>query len=133
MSENNVNTPNLSVPDHLSYSEDHVWVDTSVSPAVLGITDYAAEQLGDLVFVDLPQADTEVQAGDEPVELESAKAISTMVVPVAGTIKYVNSAVAQDPEIINNDPYGEGWILKIELEDDEPELLDADAYAKVIE
>lgn len=133
MSENNENTPNLSVPDHLSYSEDHVWIDTSVSPAVLGITEYAVEQLGDLVFVDLPEVDSDVQAGDEPVELESAKAISTMVVPVAGTIKYVNSAVADDPEIINSDPYGEGWILKIELEDDEPELLDAEAYAKVTE
>lgn len=75
------NAPNLSVPEHLYYSDDHVWIDTSVSPAVLGITEYAAEQLGDLVFVDLPDVDAQVQAGDEPVELESAKAISTMVMP----------------------------------------------------
>ncbi|TCD54484.1 glycine cleavage system protein GcvH [Alloscardovia theropitheci] len=132
MSENTPQAPNLSVPDHLSYSEDHVWVDTSVSPAVLGITEYAAEQLGDLVFVDLPETDTEVQAGDEPIELESAKAISTMVIPVSGTIKYVNQAVSDDPEVINSDPYGEGWIVKIELDDDEPELLTAENYAEIV-
>lgn len=125
------NAPNLSIPENLHYSEDHVWVDTSVSPAVLGITDYAVEQLGDLVFVDLPEVDTDVQAGDEPVELESAKAISTLVVPVSGTIRYVNSAVADDPEVINSDPYGEGWILKIELDEDEPELMDAEGYAEI--
>ncbi|MFD0704301.1 glycine cleavage system protein GcvH [Alloscardovia venturai] len=133
MNENNANTPDLSVPDHLMYSEDHVWIDTSVSPAVLGVTEYAVERLGDLVFIDLPDEGSEVRAGDEPVELESAKAISTMVVPVSGTIKYVNHAVSDDPEVINGDPYGEGWILKIELDDDEPELLDADGYKKVTE
>ncbi|MFC0265286.1 glycine cleavage system protein GcvH [Alloscardovia macacae] len=125
------NAPNLSIPENLKYSEDHVWVDTSVSPAVLGITDYAVEQLGDLVFVDLPEVDTDVQAGDEPVELESAKAISTLVVPVSGTIRYVNSAVADDPEVINSDPYGEGWILKIDLDEDSPELMDAEGYAEI--
>lgn len=124
--------PNLSIPDHLSYSEDHVWVDASESPAVVGITEYAAEQLGDLVFVDMPEVDTEVRAGDEPVELESAKAISTMVVPVSGTIKYVNQAVIDDPEVINGDPYGEGWLLKIELDDDEPELLTAESYEQIV-
>lgn len=124
--------PNLSIPGHLSYSEDHVWVDASESPAVVGITEYAAEQLGDLVFVDMPEVDTEVRAGDEPVELESAKAISTMVVPVSGTIKYVNQAVIDDPEVINGNPYGEGWILKIELDDDEPELLTAESYEQIV-
>ncbi|WP_418969150.1 glycine cleavage system protein GcvH [Alloscardovia omnicolens] len=131
MSENTQHTPNLSIPDHLNYSDDHVWIDTSSSPAVLGITEYAAEQLGDLVFVDLPDVDTQVQAGDEPVELESAKAISTMVMPVSGTVRYINQAVVDDPEVINNDPYGEGWILKIELDDDEPELLTAESYAAI--
>ena len=125
------NAPKLSVPEHLYYSDDHVWIDTSVSPAVLGITEYAAEQLGDLVFVDLPDVDAQVQAGDEPVELESAKAISTMVMPVSGTVRYVNNDVVDDPEIINNDPYGEGWILKIELDEDEPELLSAESYAAI--
>ena len=86
---------------------------------------------GDLVFVDLPDVDAQVQAGDEPVELESAKAISTMVMPVSGTVRYVNNDVVDDPEIINNDPYGEGWILKIELDEDEPELLSAESYAAI--
>ena len=123
---------NLDVPEHLEYSDDHVWVDTTLEPAVLGITDYAAEKLGELVYVDLPEVGTRVEAGDEILELESSKAVEPLIAPVAGTIRYVNQAVADDPSVINSDPYGEGWILKIELEDDEPELLTAEEYLKVI-
>ena len=82
--------PNLEVPDHLEYSDEHVWVDASVDPAVIGITEYAANQLGDLVFVDLPEVGTRVEAGDEIVELESSKAVEPLVSPVAGTVRYVN-------------------------------------------
>ncbi|MBT1172855.1 glycine cleavage system protein GcvH [Bifidobacterium sp. MA2] len=123
---------NLDVPEHLEYSDDHVWVDTTLEPAVLGITDYAAEKLGELVYVDLPEPGTRVEAGDEVLELESSKAVEPLIAPVAGTIRYVNQAVSDDPSVINSDPYGEGWILKIELEDDEPELLTAEEYLKVI-
>ncbi|MCI1869169.1 glycine cleavage system protein GcvH [Bifidobacterium crudilactis] len=124
--------PSLDVPEHLRYSQDHVWIDTSSSPAVIGITEYAASELGDLVFVDLPETGGKVEAGDEVVELESSKAVEPLVSPVSGTISYVNHDAAEDPSIINNDPYGEGWILKVELDDDEPELLDAEEYAKAI-
>lgn len=124
--------PNLEVPDHLNYSDEHVWVDESVEPAAIGITEYAANQLGDLVFVDLPEVGTRVEAGDEIVELESSKAVEPLVCPVAGTIRYVNRDVADDPGVINNDPYGEGWIVKIELDDDEPDLLSADEYAAIL-
>ena len=123
---------NLDVPEHLEYSDDHVWVDTTLDPAVVGITEYAADQLGDLVYVDLPEPGTRVEAGDEVLELESSKAVEPLIAPVAGTIRYVNQAVADDPGVINDDPYGEGWILKIELEDDEPDLLSAEEYAKVV-
>ena len=123
---------NLDIPDHLQYSQDHAWVDNAAQPAMIGITEYAANQLGDLVFVDLPEPDAHVEAGDEIVELESSKAVEPLVSPVSGTIRYVNSAAADDPSVINNDPYGEGWLLKVELDDDEPDLLDAEQYAKVI-
>ncbi|KAA8819259.1 glycine cleavage system protein GcvH [Bifidobacterium vespertilionis] len=123
---------NLDIPEHLEYSEEHVWVDQSVDPAIIGITEYAAGQLGELVFIDMPEVGTRVQAGDEILELESSKAVEPLISPVAGTIRYVNQAAADDPSVVNNDPYGEGWIVKIELDDDEPELLDADAYAAMI-
>ena len=126
------NPLHLDVPEHLHYSEDHAWIDDAVSPAVIGITDYAATQLGDLVYVDLPEPDTRVEAGDEIVQLESAKAVEPLVAPVSGTIRYVNTAASDDPSVINNDPYGEGWLLKVELDDDEPELLDAEAYSSMI-
>lgn len=133
MSEEKDNKVNLEVPEHLEYSDEHVWVDTSVEPAMVGITEYATDQLGELVYIDLPEVGTQVQAGDEVAELESAKAVSTLIAPVAGTIRYVNSEAADDPSIVTSDPYGEGWIFKIELEDDEPDLLSAEEYAKVVE
>ncbi|MBW3083261.1 glycine cleavage system protein H [Bifidobacterium phasiani] len=123
--------PNLDVPTHLEYSQDHVWVDASVSPAIVGLTAYAANRLGELVYVDLPEPGDRVEAGDEIVELESQKAVEPLVCPVAGVIRYVNRGVADDPSIVTNDPYGEGWILKIELDDDEPDLLTAEEYAAV--
>lgn len=131
MSDQNETPLNLDVPEHLEYSEEHVWVDASVSPALVGITEYAEKKLGDLVFVDFPEEGTRVEAGDEVLELESAKAVEPLVCPVAGTIRYVNHDVADDPSIVNSDPYGEGWLLKIELDDDEPELLDSQAYARI--
>lgn len=124
--------PNLEVPEHLEYSDEHVWVDASVDPAVIGITEYAANELGDLVFLDLPEVGTRVEAGDEIVELESSKAVEPLVSPVAGTVRYVNREAADDPGIINDDPYGEGWIVKIELDDDEPDLLSAQEYAAIL-
>lgn len=132
MSETTETPLNLDVPEHLEYSEEHVWVDASVEPAVVGLTEYAVNQLGELVFVDLPEPGTRVEAGDEIVELESQKAVQPLVCPVAGTVRYVNREASDDPGIITNDPYGEGWILKIELDDDEPALLTAEEYAKLV-
>ena len=133
MSENNEAQPlNLDIPDHLSYSEEHAWVDESASPAIVGITEYAANELGELVFGDLPEPGIRGEAGDEIVELESAKAVQPFISPVSGTISYVTRDASADPSVITNDPYGEGWILKIELDDDEPDLLTAGEYAKLI-
>ena len=132
MSEDNDNKLNLEVPEHLEYSDEHVWVDASVEPAMVGITEYATEQLGELVYVDLPEVGAQVEAGDEVAELESAKAVTPLVCPVAGTIRYVKPEVSDDPIIITNDPYGEGWIFKIELEDNEPDLLSSGEYARIV-
>ena len=132
MSDETEHPLNLDIPEHLEYSDEHVWVDRSDDLAIIGITEYAADQLGELVFVDLPEPGTRVEAGDEIVELESSKAVQPLISPVAGTVKYVNRDMADDPSVVNGDPYGEGWILKVELDDDEPELLTAEEYAKII-
>lgn len=132
MSDETEQPLNLDIPEHLEYSDEHVWVDRSDDLAIIGITEYAADQLGELVFVDLPEPGTRVEAGDEIVELESSKAVQPLISPVAGTVKYVNRDVADDPSVVNGDPYGEGWILKVELDDNEPELLTAEEYAKII-
>lgn len=132
MSDETEQPLNLDIPEHLEYSDEHVWVDRSDDLAIIGITEYAADQLGELVFVDLPEPGTRVEAGDEIVELESSKAVQPLISPVAGIVKYVNRDVADDPSVVNGDPYGEGWILKVELDDDEPELLTAEEYAKII-
>ncbi|KFJ04735.1 glycine cleavage system protein H [Bifidobacterium subtile] len=133
MDENIEDKPaNLDIPEQLQYSTEHVWVDDSVSPALIGVTEYAASQMGELVFLDLPETGTRVEAGDEIVELESSKAVEPLVCPVAGTVRYVNRDAADDPSVITNDPYGEGWILKMELDDDEPQLLSADEYGAMI-
>ena len=132
MSDETEQPLNLDIPEHLEYSDERVWVDCSDDLAIIGITEYAADQLGELVFVDLPEPGTRVEAGDEIVELESSKAVQPLISPVAGTVKYVNRDVADDSSVVNGDPYGEGWILKVELDDDEPELLTAEEYAKII-
>ena len=118
----------LEVPEQLRYSDDHVWVDDSLDPAMIGITEYAVDQMGELVYVDLPEVGERVEAGDEIIELESSKAVQPLVCPVAGTIAYVNRDVSDDPSVVTTDPYGEGWMLKITLDDDEPDLLDAEEY-----
>lgn len=123
---------NLDVPDHLEYTQDHVWVDASGDLAVIGITEYAADQLGELVYVDLPEPGTQIEAGDEVFELESSKAVEPLIAPVSGIIRYVNQAVSDDPSVVNGDPYGKGWLLKVELDDDEPDLLSAAEYLKAV-
>ena len=120
------------MPDQLHYSTEHVWVDDSLDPAIIGVTEYAADQMGDLVFIDLPETGMRVEAGDEIVELESSKAVQPLVAPVSGVIAYVNRDAADDPAVVTSDPYGEGWIVKMTLDDDEPDLMSADEYRSMI-
>jgi glycine cleavage system H protein len=104
-------------PDDIKYHRDHAWVRVEGKNATIGITDFAQQQLGDIVYVDLPEVDTEVDADSELSEIESTKATSPVVCPVTGTVVEVNEDLADSPEIINEDPYGNGWLVMVELSD----------------
>jgi len=121
------------VPEELRYSEDHEWAaETEGSKTVrVGITDFAQDQLGDVVYVQLPEVDATVGANDAVGEVESTKSVSEILSPVAGTITAVNEALNAAPELLNTDPYGEGWIFELAVEGDLDDLLDARAYTEL--
>ncbi len=125
----------MKIPEDLKYHKEHTWVRLSGKKAIIGITDYAQEQLGDIVYIDLPEVDSEVEANAEMAEIESTKATSSVIAPVTGVVIEVNEDLAESPEIINEDPYGKGWIAKVEIEDPSEldELMDAGEYARFIE
>ena len=104
-------------PDDIKYHREHAWVRLEGKRATIGITDYAQQQLGDIVYVDLPEAETEIDADSELSEIESTKATSPVVSPVTGTVVEVNEDLADTPEIINEDPYGNGWLVVLEITD----------------
>lgn len=125
----------MNVPEDLRYSTDHEWVRLEDGRARVGITDYAQDALGDVVFVDLPSPGTEVALGDTIAEVESTKSVSDIYAPVAGTIAEVNSELGDAPERVNDDPYGEGWICVIEPSDvgELDELMSAEGYRALVE
>jgi glycine cleavage system H protein len=118
------------VPDDLKYTAEHEWVRTQGSTVRVGITDYAQEALGDVVYVSLPEVGATVAKGAAVGEVESTKSVSDIYAPLSGTIAARNDKLDETPELINSDPYGEGWILEIELSDEgeTADLLDAGAY-----
>ncbi|MDZ4199141.1 MAG: glycine cleavage system protein GcvH [Kiritimatiellia bacterium] len=120
----------MNIPKDLRYTASHEWVRIKGTTATVGITDYAQHQLSDLTFVELPEKDDDVSASDEVAVVESVKAASDIYAPVSGRILDVNTLVVDEPEIINSDPYGEGWLFKIALTAPEElnDLLDADQY-----
>ena len=117
--------------EHLNYqfSRSHEWLKEEDGLMVVGISDFAQDALGDIVFVNLPEAGDEVVAGEVFGDLESVKAVSDMLSPVSGTVAAVNEELADTPEILNSDPYG-AWIIKVEGITDIEDLMDADAYAE---
>ena len=122
-------------PEDLKYTPEHEWVRSGNGSKVrVGVTDYAAEQLGDIVYVSLPAVGDEVAAGDACGELESTKSVSDLFSPVDGVVSGVNELLASTPETINSDPYGDGWLFELDLDDDADldGLLDADAYAEEV-
>lgn len=125
----------MNIPEDLRYSADHEWVRLEGNRARIGITEYAQDALGDVVFVQVPDVGAEVTVGATVSEVESTKSVSDVYAPVAGTVVEVNAELADAPQRVNEDPYGEGWICVIELGDASgvPELLDAQAYRALIE
>ncbi|WP_283137339.1 glycine cleavage system protein GcvH [Rhizohabitans arisaemae] len=124
-----------SIPDNLSYTKEHEWVAglDDGDEIVVGITAFAAEALGDVVFVQLPEAGAEVSVGEPCGEVESTKSVSDIYAPVTGTITEVNQVVSDDPSLVNTDPFGDGWLFKIRVEADADDLLSAAEYAKLTE
>ncbi|MEU0796673.1 glycine cleavage system protein GcvH [Amycolatopsis sp. NPDC005961] len=119
----------MSIPENLKYTKEHEWLSVEDGIATVGITAFAAESLGDIVFVQLPEAGATITAGEVFGEVESTKSVSELYAPVSGEVVEVNGTTADTPEVINSDPYTEGWLLKVRLTGDVPDLLDAAAYA----
>ena len=122
----------MSVPGDLQYTKSHEWVRVEGDVATVGITDHAQDELGDVVFVELPETGATLAAGDSFGAVESVKAVSDLYAPVGGEVVEVNSALEDSPEKINEDPYGEGWILKLQVSD-RADLLSAADYEKLLE
>ncbi len=122
----------MSVPEELQYTRSHEWVRTEGDTATVGITDYAQDELGDIVFVELPEEGATFGAGDSFGAVESVKAVSDIYAPVGGEVIEVNEALNDSPEKINDDPYGDGWIIKLRVSD-EGDLLSASDYEQFLE
>ncbi|GAB4483682.1 MAG: glycine cleavage system protein GcvH [Thermodesulfovibrionales bacterium] len=122
-------------PDNLKYHKEHTWVRVSGKKGTIGVTDYAQDSLGDIVYIDLPEIDTSVEANSEIAEIESTKATSSVISPVSGRIVEVNEDLSESPEVINEDPYQKGWIAVIELDSpaEVDDLMDASEYSKYVE
>jgi len=120
----------FDVPDDLRYLDSHEWVRHEDGTATIGISEFAQDELGDVVFVELPGEDDELAAGEDFGVVESIKAVSDIYAPVSGTVVGVNDALVDEPELINEDPYGEGWLLEVALTDEGEldDLLSADEY-----
>jgi len=122
-------------PDDIRYHKEHTWARLSGNRVTIGITDYAQESLGDIVYIDPVDPDTDVEAGSELTQIESTKATSPVISPVSGIVVEFNEELTDSPEIINEDPYGKGWIAVIEIEDDSEfnDLMDATEYDRYLE
>lgn len=123
----------MNIPEDLRYSREHEWVRVTGNVARVGITDFAQDSLGDVVFVQLPDVGLDVVAGASISEIESTKSVSDVYVPVSGAITAVNEALVEQPELVNQDPYGDGWMFDVELSEpaEVDGLLDAAAYREL--
>jgi glycine cleavage system H protein len=127
--------PDVEVPDNVRYTDDHEWLRLDGDEGTVGITAYAATELGDIVFVELPAVGTSFEAAQSFGVIESVKTASDLYAPLAGEVIAVNERLASNPELVNDDPYGEGWMLRLRLTDPAAadRLKDADAYRALIE
>ena len=117
------------------YTKEHEWLKIEGNTATIGITHHAQDQLGDIVYVDLPEVDDEFAAGDEFGSVESVKAVAEVFMPVSGKVTEINESLEDSPELLNSEPHGDGWLLKIEMSDmsQTEGLMDAEAYTKFVE
>ena len=124
----------MNVPEDLKYTPEHEWVGVEGALATVGVTDYAQGELGDVVFIELPRVGTEVKLGEAFGTIEAVKAVSEIYSPVTGKVVEVNTMLGDDPMIVNRDCYGEGWIIKVEMDDhsDLDRLLDAEGYSNLL-
>ena len=124
----------MSIPAELKYTKDHEWVRIEGNIAVVGITDFAQGELGDIVFVDIDSVGDELNAGDVFGSVEAVKTVSDLYLPLSGKVVEFNEELESEPELVNTDPYGKGWIIKLEITAgaDQSELLSADQYNEVI-
>ena len=124
----------MNIPDNLKYTKEHEWVRLEGDVAVVGITDFAQGELGDIVFVEVETVDETLDADEVFGTIEAVKTVSDLFLPVAGEIVEFNEAVEDDPALVNNDPYGEGWLIKVKVSNpaDVDGLLDGEAYKDVI-
>ena len=123
-----------NIPEELNYTADHEWVRVDGKKGEVGITEHAQKELGDIVYVELPVLDDEIEAGDEFGTIESVKAVSPLYMPLSGRVVEVNSELRDHPELVNEDCYDEGWIIRIEISnpDEQEDLLDAEAYLAIL-
>jgi len=124
----------LILPDDIKYSQDHEWIRVEGDTFVIGITDYAQEQLGDIVYVEMPPAGTTFSQGDEFGTVESVKAVSELFLPVGGEVVKINANLEETPELVNQDPYAKGWMIEIKPEDPSEidGLMDKGAYLEML-
>lgn len=124
----------MNIPNNLKYTKEHEWIKADGNIGIIGITDFAQSELGDIVFVDIKPDLTEVKKGESFGTIEAVKTVSDLYAPVDGKIIEINPKINSEPQLINSDPYGEGWIIKIEITNLEQlgELLDAQAYQSYI-
>lgn len=124
----------MNIPNDLKYSKEHEWVRVEGNRATVGITDFAQSELGDIVFVELPEVGDEVQANEPFGSVESVKTVSELYAPVSGKVVEINEELADAPELVNEDPYGKAWMIVIEMSNPEEldELLDAKQYEEMI-
>jgi glycine cleavage system H protein len=125
----------VNIPADLRYSSDHEWIRQDGNTVTIGITEFAQDSLGDVVFVEAPEASSVVVAGDSFTEVESTKSVSDIYAPVSGTIVAINEKLDDTPELLNSDPYGDGWLCSIEMSDPAQleGLMDADSYRALTE
>ncbi len=125
----------MNIPEDLAYTGTHEWLRRGSDGVTVGITDYAQSELTDIVFVELPESGRHLDRGEEICALESVKAVAYVYSPIAGTISAINERLSKEPELINRDPYGEGWIVSLTPDDPEQSvaLLDAEGYREMIE